>query len=113
MAITPIDERYADEIAGVLHCYDRVILGGNLQPLCYAGGMTRYLYRHQIRIFDYGKQFAEPLRDTIRANAQAVAAAHGLEIEFITKQDAFRKEDRIQQILAARGAQSGLRSSGW
>ena len=108
MAITPIDERYASELYGVLHCYDRVIISGNLQPLCYAQGMTQYLYRQQIRIFDYGKQFAEPLRDAIRANAQAIATAHGLEIEFITKQDAFRKEDRIQQILAARGDQPGL-----
>ena len=33
-----------------------------LQPLCYAKGMTKYLYTHQIRIFDY-TQFAEPMRD--------------------------------------------------
>jgi hypothetical protein len=70
MGIVPLDEKYASEIYGVLHCYDRVIISGNLQPLCYAAGMTQYLYRHGIRIFDYGKQFAEPLRDAIRANAQ-------------------------------------------
>jgi len=108
MAITLIDEKYASEIHGVLHCYDRVIISGNLQPLCYAHGMTQYLYRHRIRIFDYGRQFAEPLRNAIRANAQAIAEAHGLEIEFITKRDAFRKEDRIQQILAVRGNHPGL-----
>ena len=105
MGIVPLDKKYANEIYGVLHCYDRIIISGNLQPLCYAAGMTQYLYRHGIRIFDYGKQFAEPLRDAIRANAQAVAEAHGLEIEFISKADAFRKEDRIAQILA-RGAAS-------
>ena len=108
MGIVPLDEKYANEIYGVLHCYNRIIISGNLQPLCYAAGMTQYLYRHGIRIFDYGKQFAEPLRDAIRANAQALAEAHGLEIEFISKADAFRKEDRIAQILATRGNQPGL-----
>jgi hypothetical protein len=108
MGIVPLDEKYASEIYGVLHCYDRVIISGNLQPLCYASGMTQYLYRHGIRIFDYGKQFAEPLRDAIRANAQTLADAHGLPIEFISKADAFRKEDRIAQILATRGPQPGL-----
>jgi hypothetical protein len=107
MGIVPLDEEYASEIYGVLHCYDRVIISGNLQPLCYASGTTQYLYRHGIRIFDYGKQFAEPLRDAIRANAQTLADAHGLPIEFISKADAFRKEDRIAQILAARGPQPG------
>ena len=58
MGIVPLDEKYASEIYGVLQCYDRVIISGNLQPLCYAHGMTQYLYRHGIRIFDYGKQFA-------------------------------------------------------
>jgi hypothetical protein len=108
MGIVPIDEKYASEIYGVLHCYDRVIISGNLQPLCYAHGMTQYLYRHGIRIFDYGKQFAEPLRDAIRANAHALAEAHGLTIEFISKGAAFRKEERIAQLLAERGQQPGL-----
>ena len=69
-----LTEKYQDSIHGVLHCYDRVVISGNLQPLCFAKGMTKYLYIHQIRIFDY-TQFAEPLRDQIRENAQAIAAA--------------------------------------
>jgi hypothetical protein len=32
-------ERYADKIAGVLGCYDRVVLCGTLPGLCYAKGM--------------------------------------------------------------------------
>lgn len=108
MAVALMTERYADEIEGVLTCYDRVILSGNLQPLNYAKGMTKYLYAHDIRIFDYGKQFAEPLRDAIRANAEKVAQANGLAIEFIRKHDAFRKEDRIQEVLAQRGRHPGL-----
>ena len=98
--MTPIllPEKYDDELYGVLHCYDRILLSGHLQPLAYAKGMTKYLYEQGIRIFDY-PQFTQPLRDMIRANAQQVAKENGLEIEFIRKQAAFRKEDRVQQII--------------
>lgn len=108
MAIALMTDKYAGEIEGVLACYDRVILSGNLEPLCYAQGMTKFLYDRGIRIFDYGKQFAEPLRDAIRSNAEGIAKAHGLKIEFIRKADTLRKEDRIQQILARRGDHPGL-----
>lgn len=63
--------------------------------------MTKYLYSQGIRIFDYA-QFAEPLRNEIRANAEAVAQANGLKIEYI------RKEERIQEILGRRGSEPGL-----
>jgi len=107
MATTLITEKYQDEIYGVLQCYDRVVISGNLQPLCYAKGMTKYLYTHQIRIFDYTK-FAEPLRNLIRKNAQTIAEENGLEIEFITKKDDFRKEERIKEIIKQRGNHPGL-----
>lgn len=101
-----LSERYANDLDGVLSCYDRIVITGSLQPLCYAQGMTRYLYQQGIRIFDY-PGFAEPLRERIRANAEALAEANGLEIEFLRKQD-FRKENRVQQILKRRGDQPGL-----
>jgi hypothetical protein len=69
--------------------------------------MTKFLYMRQIRIFDYTK-FAEPLRNAIRENAKAIAKENGLTIEFITKQNAFRKEERVQQILQERGTEPGL-----
>jgi hypothetical protein len=96
-----LSERYRAELDGVLSCYDRIVITGSLQPFCYAQGMTQYLYQHGIRIFDYAK-FAEPLRDQLRANAEALAETHGLQIEFI------RKENRIQAILKERGPQPGL-----
>ena len=101
-----LSERYADELDGVLSCYDRIVITGSLQPLCYAQGMTRYLYQHGIRIFDYAK-FAEPLREQIRENAEELAEANGVQIEFICRKD-FRKENRVQQILKQRGDQPGL-----
>lgn len=101
-----LTERYREELDGVMSCYDRIVITGSLQPLCYAQGMTRYLYQQGIRIFDYAR-FAEPLRERIRANAEALAEANGLQIEFIRKKD-FRKEERIRKILKERGPQAGL-----
>ena len=48
-----LTERYDDRIAGVLSCYDRVVITGTLPGVCYADGMTRYLNAQGIRIFDY------------------------------------------------------------
>jgi len=101
-----LSERYRAELDGVLSCYDRIVITGSLQPFCYAQGMTYYLYQQGIRIFDYA-QFAEPLREGLRENAEALAAANGVQIEFIRRKD-FRKENRVQQILKKRGDQPGL-----
>jgi len=64
-------ERHADKIAGVLSCLDRVVITGTIPGLCFAKGMTSYMYANGIRIFDYPK-WAEPLRDEIRQWAEVV-----------------------------------------
>ena len=67
-------DRYDDRIAGVLSCYDRVVITGTLPGVCYADGMTRYLNANGIRIFDY-PQFAMELRDRVRSGAASLARA--------------------------------------
>src|ERR1043165_8904211 len=105
MAASLLD-RYAHQIAGVLSCYDRVIVTGTLPGVCYAEGMAAFLRARHLRLFDFPR-FAEPLRDAIRANAERLAQENGLEIEFIRRPDGFRKEDRIQEVLAERGDHPG------
>ena len=101
-----LTERYAENITGVLSCFDRVVITGTLPTFCYANGMALFLSYHHIRIFDYPR-FAEPLRDELRDNAERIARESGIEIEFIRKKN-FRKEDRIRDILKNRGAHPGL-----
>ena len=101
-----ITERYSEKIAGILGCYDRVIIQGTLPDLCYARGMTAYLRAHNIRIFDYPR-FAEPLRDKIRKNAERLAADNSITIEFVRNHET-RKETLIQEILKKRGHRPGL-----
>jgi len=102
-----LSDKYEAQMHGVLNCYDRIVIAGHLQPLSYAKGMTKYLYNEQIRIFDY-KGFVQPLRELVRENASTVAQAHGVEIEFVTKSNQMRKEERIRQVVEQRGDHPGL-----
>jgi hypothetical protein len=99
-------ERYDDRIGGVLSCYDRVVITGTVPVICYAEGMTRFLYAHGIRIFDY-PQFAQTLRDRVRDCAAALASDAGLTIEHIAKSH-IRKEEVVARVLAQRGEHPGL-----
>ena len=71
--------RYDERIAGVLSCYDRVVITGTLPGVCYAEGMTRFLHASGVRIFDY-PQFAMTLRDRVRERAAILAAEAGVTI---------------------------------
>jgi len=101
-----ITTKYQNKISGVLSCFDRIIITGTIPQLCYSQGMTSYLYKHNIRIFDYPK-FAEPLRNEIRSNAEQIAKENNIEIEFVKKSH-IRKEDLIKKVLDKRGYHSGI-----
>jgi len=106
MGLVLLTERHAEKIAGVLSCYDRLIVQGTLPVFCYADGMTAYLSKRRIRIFDF-TQFAKPLTDAIKANAEQLAAANGLNIDYIRKKN-FRKQDKVKAVLKERGSHPGL-----
>ena len=73
-----------------------MLVFGTLAKICFAAGMTSFLYERKIRIFNYPK-FAEPFGNRIRENAEKMAAEAGIEIEFIRKRNV-RKEDRVKEI---------------
>jgi hypothetical protein len=101
-----LTDRYDARIAGVLCCYDRVVITGTVPVICYAEGMTRFLYAKGIRIFDY-PEFAMQLRDRVRDCAASLAAGAGIGIEHIGKSH-IRKEDVVARVLALRGDHPGL-----
>jgi len=101
-----LTERYDDRIAGVLSCYDRVVITGTLPTICYAEGMTRFLYAIGVKIFDY-PAFAQTLRDRVRDAAASLAARAGVTIEHIAKTH-IRKEAVVQRVLEQRGEHPGL-----
>jgi hypothetical protein len=97
---------YDGHLAGVLSCFDRVVIIGSLPDICYPEGLAAHLSAHHIRLFDF-PQWAEPLRNELRENAEILAAKEGIEIEFIRRKN-FRKEKRIKEIIAQRGDHPGL-----
>jgi hypothetical protein len=99
-----LTKRYKDKISGVLSCYDRIVLKGTLPTVCYAQGMTGYLFKNNVQVFDYTK-FADPLREKIRANAEQLAAANNISIEFVRNCSA-RKEDIVRKHFD--GKKTGL-----
>lgn len=102
-----LTEQYASKIRGVLACFDRIVLTATLPDIGYAEGMTKHLAGQGIRVFDFAN-WAKPLSDEIRVNAEKLAEAAGLTIEYVQKPRSFRKEERIARILSERGFDPGL-----
>ena len=102
-----ITEKHTTEIQGILSCYDRVIVNGTAGTFGYSGGMTSFFYEKGYRIFDFANIFT-PITESIKQNAEKVAKENSVEIEYIRKTGAFRKEDRIAEIIAERGTHEGL-----
>ena len=100
-------ERHGSQIHAMLSCFDRIVISGTLPGICHGDGMAAHLRSLGIRLFDYPR-YTEPLRVELRRNAENFAQENGLEIEFIRTKGAFRKETRIQDILAKRGEGVGL-----
>ena len=105
--MNPFVELHKDQISGVISCFDRVVITGTLLDICHAQAMAGYLSYNKLRLFDYAR-WAEPLRDELRKHAEKIASEAGLNIEFIRSSKAFRKEQRIKEILSERGDHPGL-----
>ncbi len=105
--MNPFVERHQDKIAGVISCFDRVVITGTLPDIGHAQAMAGYLTYHDFRLFDFPR-WAQPLREDIRNHAQRLAAKSDLKIEFIRNHKAFRKEQRIKDVLKERGEPPGL-----
>jgi hypothetical protein len=101
-----LEDRYDDRIAGVLSCYDRVVITGTLPTVCYAEGMTRFLFAKGIQIFKY-PEFAMTLRERVREQVASIVADSGITIEHITKSH-IRKEAIVAKVLEQRGDRPGL-----
>lgn len=101
-----ITETYQKEIAFTYSCFDRLILTGSLPEISYGEGITSYLYKKGVKIFDYPK-FAEPFKDIIRLNAEKIANEEGIKIEFISRSN-IRKESIISKKLEERGTHPGV-----
>jgi DNA-binding HxlR family transcriptional regulator len=100
-------EHHREAMAGVLECVDRLLVRGTLPDCCHPGAMIGQLLREQRSLAGYGSM-VEGIGQEIRTQAQRLAKAAGLSIEYLARADAFRKEERVAQILRERGDAPGL-----
>ena len=98
---------YKAHITGTIGCYDRIIVRGTPGSLGYAEGMTAFFNTKHYKIFDFAHIFT-PITKGIKANIERLADESGVNIEYVRKVGAFRKEDKIEAIIAERGTASGL-----
>jgi hypothetical protein len=99
-------ERYAEEVEGVLECFDRVILFGTYKAIAYPEAMDGYLYGNGISRMDFLKQVANQWREQVAAQIRREAAAADVPVR--QTQPSERKEAIVARILATRGNQPGV-----
>jgi hypothetical protein len=104
--LTLLTERYAIRSRGCFPAGIGILLFGTLPKICYAEGMTSYLYEQtgeDLRL--------SQVRRTVSGHAarerRAIGGEAGIEIEFLRKRNV-RKEDLVKQVLAKRGEHPGL-----
>ena len=102
-----IIENHKDKIEGVLNCYDRINIKCTAEKFGYADGMSTFFYGINRRCFDFHKVF-EPVTKSITENAERIAAANGMSVEYINNVKAFRKDEKIADIIEERGEHEGL-----
>jgi hypothetical protein len=106
MNASDLTERYAKQIKGVLHCFDRLVLFGTYKAIGWPGAMGRHLQERGVRLLDYEKAYANALRLEMAQRVKAVAAEEGVAV--IQVNAGQRKEALVEEILARRGRRAGL-----
>ncbi len=101
-----IVERFDKNIAGVLSCFDRLVLFGTYQPICYPGAMSWQIHEAGVLVIDYREKFANPLRLQMVSHMKAIAANEGIDIQHVYP--SVDKEDFVSEILAKRGEAPGI-----
>jgi len=71
----PFVQRHQEKIAGVLTCFDRVVITGTLPEICHAGALVGYLSQRDILLRDY-QHWAQPFRDELRSHAEHPGLVH-------------------------------------
>jgi hypothetical protein len=100
----PFVRKHADQICGVLSCFDRLILRGHL-PLSYPAGLEGFLYQQGVLLKDF-KDYAPQVASRVKEHVRGVVERAGGTFEHLTKKE--RMEERARREAAARGIRTGI-----
>src|SRR5712675_882250 len=98
--------RFGEHFIGILSGFDRMRFLGSLRTLQEVCGMMGYLSRANVLLKDFSA-YAQALTDRVRQQARALAAAAGLEVEYL-RSSSQRKQWLAQEAVLRRGGQEGL-----
>ena len=76
--------RFGEHCSGILSGFDRMRFLGSFRTLQDARGMAGYLARAGVLLKGF-RDYAEKLTDRVREQARALAAAAGLDVEYLTR----------------------------
>jgi hypothetical protein len=99
-------QRFAQNILGVLHGFDRIRFRGTRRFLANVAGMLGYLWQRQVLLKDF-KAFAGKITAEVRQAAEASALSQGRPIEYLHSND-LKKEDWARAVAKRDGIQQGL-----
>jgi len=99
-------ERFRDQVLGVLHGFDRLVLQGVLRPLLVVAGMRNFLWKKQVLLKDFGP-FAERTTERLKEASLQVALDAGRPIPYVRSPQA-DKQAMAQQIAERDGITGGL-----
>jgi len=98
--------RYAQDIKGVIECFDRVVLFGSYKAIGWTGAMEQHLRGRGISFMEFNKSYANELRLKVADHVRTLARAEGIAIRQVNYGE--RKEAIVEEILAARGRREGV-----
>ena len=97
-------EKYSNQVAGVLSCFDRLIFKGYL-PIGYAAAMESFLASRRILIKDF-KRFAPAQAERLKEHAKAMAEKQGRPYIYLDRKTP--KEEQAQKMAREQGVTRGL-----
>jgi len=103
-AMNQFIQKYSNQVAGVLSCFDRLIFKGHL-PIGYAAGMEKLLGVRKLLIKDF-KQFAPAQAERLKQHAKAMAEKQGRPYIYLDRKTP--KEEQAQKIARQQGVTQGL-----
>lgn len=96
---------YADQIAGVLSGFDRLVFRGTLRNIAYPFGLQGYLWANQVLLKDFGAH-AEKVSKFVKESAVEAVASAGRPVRYLysSRED---KEELARAIAVQDGIEEG------
>jgi len=100
----PFVVKHADQIQGVLSCFDRVIFRGHL-PLSYAQGLEGFLYQQKVPLKEF-KNYAPQIAERVKEHVKGQVAAAGAEFRHLPRKEPM--EQQARRLAREKGIGEGI-----